>query len=138
MNSARPLPRNVQDVADVIGRDAALTLVDSLPRAMNRPWQSWLYVPQRIRADHALVLLMGWDVACKLVRAFGGEMLTLSNCSYSRKDQRDDAIRSMRASGASVQDVAREFRISDRQVRNIVKEISQVESNDNTVNTAAA
>lgn len=122
----------------MIGRDAALSLVDSLPRALNRPWQSWCYVPQKIRPDHSLVLLLGWDVACKLVRAFGGEMLTLSNCSYARKDERDAAIRAMRASGVSVQAVAREFRISERQVRNIVKEISQVEANDNSVNIAAA
>lgn len=138
MNDARPLPRNVQEVADVIGRDAALRLVDSLPRALNRPWQRWCYVPQKIRPDHPLSLLLGWVLAEKLVHVFGGEMLTLSNCSYTRKDERDAAIRSMRASGRSVQDVAREFRMSDRQVRNIVKEISQVETNDNIANTAAA
>jgi hypothetical protein len=138
VNKPRPLPRSVQEVADVIGREAALALVDSLPRAFGRPWQAFVYIPKAIRPDHPLVLLLGWNTADKLVRVFGGEMLRLASCSWSRKGERDIAIRAMRASGAAVQAVAREFQISERQVRNICAEIPHVEANDNFTMIAEA
>lgn len=144
MNNSSPLPRSVQEIADVIGRDAALMLVDKLPRAYSPCHPSGkviLYVPQQVRVDHPLVALLGIDLATKMVRAFGGMMLQPAICTALRVGERDEAIRAMRASGVSVQAIAREFRISDRQVRNIcaaVKEIAEVVANDNSLNTAAA
>lgn len=97
-----------------------------------------LYVPKTIRVDHPLVVMLGWATARKLVGGFGGEILQPAVCFDQDKAARDESIREMRASGSTVQEIAREFRISDRQVRNIVKEIPQVAGNDNIPNTAAA
>lgn len=78
-----PLPKSGQEIADVIGRDRALFLIGQLPRCSFRD-KRWpnamvtepiLYVPKRIKPDHKLVDLVGWDAAVKLVKAFGGEIL---------------------------------------------------------------
>lgn len=142
MNITPPLPRSVQEIADVIGRDAALLLVESLPRAYSgmhrRSGLVILYVPKTIKPDHQLVGILGWETAAKLVHAFGGEMLQPATCFGLRIGERNAAIHARRASGVSVQSIAREFHISDRQVRNVLREMLQVEANDNPLNTAAA
>lgn len=141
MSDKHPLPRSVQEIADVIGRDAALLLVDSLPRAYSPCHPSGkviLYVPQSIRPDHHLVQLLGWANAEKLVDSFGGMMLQPAICTALRVGERDEAIRGMRSRGISVQAIAREFGITDRHVRNIVREMAEVEANDNSGKSAAA
>ncbi|KAF1017685.1 MAG: hypothetical protein GAK31_00953 [Stenotrophomonas maltophilia] len=128
MRPVGPLPRSVQEVAEVIGRDAALRLVGELPRAANRPWVTWCYVPHRMGEEHALVKLLGMEAAQKLARVFGGEMLTLSGCSYALKRSRNQSIVQMRQSGASVHSIACAYGLTGRQVRNILAEIPQMES----------
>lgn len=135
MNNDPKLPRSVQEVADVIGRDQALTLVDSLPRAYSRPWQICVYVPKTVGPDHALSVILGWGVAQTLARAFGGELLKLAG---GARAARGEAVRAALRSGQTVQDVAREYRMSDRQVRNIVKEITQVANSNTPADIAAA
>lgn len=97
-----------------------------------------LYVPKTIRPDHHLVGILGWEAASKLVSAFGGEMLQPATCFGIRIGERNSAIHAKRRSGVSVQSIAREFHISDRQVRNVLREMLQVECNDNSPDTAAA
>lgn len=141
MNNTAKLPRSVQEIADVIGRDAALRLVEALPRsfAPSRPYgRAVLYVPKSIRADHELVGMIGWDLATKLARMFGGEILQPSKCFGLRSNERNNTIRAMRASGCSTQSIAREFHMSDRQVRNIVKEIPDMAANETPANNRAA
>lgn len=122
----------------MIGRDAAVLFVESLPPRYGKPFEGCIYIPKSIRADHPLVARLGWENAIRMVRVFGGEMLKPSRCAGVRRAERDAAIISMSSSGVSTQCIAREFRISDRQVRNIVKEIPPVAGNDNSSNNRAA
>ena len=70
------LPESVQEIADVIGTEAALRLVCQLPEcyrdAGKKSRKVILYVPKRLPLDHQLVEILGFPTAQKLVAAFGG------------------------------------------------------------------
>lgn len=128
----RRLPKATQEIAEVIGRKRALYLVGALPRSYGAYTGSRvnLYVPATLKPNHPLVRLLGWPDAMKLVAHFGGEILYPSKCDEIIRAHRDASIRRLHADGVGSAQIAEWFGISDRQVRNIVKEI-QHEANDN-------
>lgn len=85
------LPDSVQQVAEVIGEEAALKLVNGWPRTAkaSRPV---VYVPARLTPDHRLVAILGWQTAERLVRVFGGDILFLATCASARRAGRDAEI----------------------------------------------
>jgi len=139
------LPRSVQEIADVIGRERALYLVGQLPtcevidsRTGGRGGRrAILYVPhaRRLKPDHMLVRVLGWNDAERLCRHFGGEILQPASCAEIYRRFRDAELVRMVREGMSVPQAARVIGISDRQARNIAKEIPQEErrnaANDN-------
>lgn len=149
------LPRSVQEIADVIGRERALFLVGQLPRFKRRDaghpeWsggeQVILYVPRTLKPDHQLVRILGWHDADRLVRAFGGELLKPGTCSTVYRPFRDGAILRMLADGLPPSMVASWFGVSERHVKNLWMENPQearmAAANDNrahpSVNTESA
>jgi hypothetical protein len=137
----RRLPKATQEIAEVIGRERALYLVGALPRAYRGPSHGKrtrvnLYVPATLKPNHQLVKLLGWPDAMKLVAHFGGEILYPSDCDEIIRAHRDESIRRLHRDGVSAAQIAEWFGITDRQVRNIVKEI-QHEANDNQCNQHA-
>lgn len=135
------LPGVAQEIADVIGRERALYLIGQLPRAYSgskagpksggregttdkRSMQVIMYVPkvQRMRADHQLVRILGWHDAVKLCNAFGGEIMKPPTCAEIYRRFRDVSI--VRLAGsmsrAELQEV---FGVTDRHLRNVLKEI---------------
>lgn len=130
----RKLPRSVQEIADVIGRDAALFLIGQLPRAYSSchpSGQVILYVPKTLKPDHPLVSLMGWNAAHKLVRAFGGEILQPATCADVYRDFRDRSIQRLLREGHSAKTLGEWFGVCDRHVRNLARENPQEGSHDN-------
>jgi len=135
------LPKSVQEIADVIGRDLALFLIGHLPRAYSPchpSGQVILYVPKTLKPDHALVQLLGWPAANKLVRAFGGEILQPATCAHLYREFRDKSIRRLLTEGHRPAVLAEWFGVCERHVRNIAREIPQEAANENSPNTAAA
>lgn len=83
------LPKSVQEIADVIGRERALHLIANLPRCYagtpgKKSTRPMLYVPQRITMDHLLVQILGFEDAKKMVDVFGGECLCPASCSGNK------------------------------------------------------
>lgn len=118
------LPRTAQDIADVIGRDAALRLIGQLPRCSPSGHSEivMLYVPKDLRPDHRLVRLIGWDAANRLVNAFGGEVLLPANCAGIYRAFRDRSIARLKAEhDLPVKVLAEWFEVSDRHVRNVLR-----------------
>lgn len=116
------LPAIVQDIADVIGRDAALYLVGHHLRWDGRGQRGKagsLYVPHKLTANHRLVLLLGLKTATALVAGFGGEIIHLSSCKGIVQRFRDDEIRRLAADGANDNALADWFGVTRRHVRNI-------------------
>lgn len=131
------LPNSVQEIADVIGEERALFLVGQLPRCYFRDprWPDarsvhvMLYVPtaQRLKPDHELVRILGWADAMKLSRFFGGEILRPASCAGIYRTFRDQSILRIVGEGVPVTMVADWFEVSDRHVKNLLRENPQEE-----------
>lgn len=147
------LPRSVQEIADVIGRERALYLVGMLPRCFmqdrrkretnvgGRAERVILYVPKNLKPDHVLVRILGWHDAELLVRHFGGELLMPANCRPVYRNFRDAGIRKLAAEGTPVAMIADWFRVSERHVKNVLAENPQEDCgplrSDNRANLSA-
>lgn len=131
------LPASVQEIADVVGQERALFLVGQLPRCYFRDarWPDAknahviMYVPkvQNLSPTHELVRIMGWADAMKLSRAFGGEILRPASCAGIYRDFRDQNIARLLGEGVPVAMVAEWFGVSDRHVKNLLRENPQEE-----------
>lgn len=133
------LPRSVQQIADVIGRELALLLVGQLPRAYSPchpSGQVILYVPRTLRADHPLVSLLGWHPAMKLVRAFGGEILQPATCAGLYREFRDRSIRELLRQGHPASLIMEWFDVCDVHVRKLKRENAQEDSRSATAQDA--
>lgn len=138
------LPKTVQEIADVIGRDKALFLIGQLPRCIipARPPRGpesrvILYVPTigRLKPDHNLVAILGWNDAAKLCRHFGGEILNPGTCREIYQRFREVSIARMLREGTPARLVSEWMGVSERHVRNMAREIAhkevQAAANDN-------
>jgi hypothetical protein len=119
------LPASVQMIADVIGVDEALRLVNLLPRKyrkQNPSGEAILYVPkaESLGADHRLVQILGYPAALKLVRVFGGEILYPAICKQVITACREDTVIRFRAKGMRKIEIATMLQISERQVSRII------------------
>lgn len=136
------LPRSVQEIADVIGRERALYLIGQLPTytVKDNRWPSStrtkiiLYVPKSLETSHDLVRILGWNDASKLVKHFGGELLSPGTCAELHRKFIVKTIRKMAVQGMSLKAIAYNLDISERTVYrhaidNTPKDISA--ANDN-------
>lgn len=136
------LPASVQEIADVIGTERALFLVENLPcysektgdRAETK--RPLLYVPKKIAAGHKLETLLGRETALKLVDGFGGEMLKPASCRRWAKSVRlRRHVRRLLGEGLTTAEVARAMSVTARAVRKIIREPNAgdlIPANDNT------
>lgn len=120
------MPGSVREIAQVIGRQAALRLIGALPACVagkdgKRSSRVMLYVPKRLTPDHRLVQILGADKAMALVRAFGGEVMQPANCRRIYARYRDEAILKMVRDGARVSMIQSIMRVSKRHVANLVR-----------------
>lgn len=137
------LGKVAEEIASVIGRDAALHLIGQLPRCYPRDNRIpagrretvIMYVPKTLKPDHALVRILGWDDAYKLSRYFGGEILSPGNCLEVYRPFRDEAIVSLVQQGVPSKTIAEWFDVSDSHVKKATRRIPQEDlptpSNDN-------
>ena len=120
------LPRSVQEIADVIGRERALYLIGQLPRCVagapgKQSSRVILYVPtpQRLSLSHNLVRILGYNDAVKLCRAFGGEILQPANCDEIYRRYRDGQILRMSGDGMTTAQIVAIFGVSSETVRSV-------------------
>lgn len=129
-----------QEIADVIGRGRALYLIGRLPkiycaaRGGSNGERVVMYVPKTITTQHNLVRILGWNDAAKLVTQFGGEVMQPGNCSEVYRGFRDRSIIRLHAEGMAKIDLVALFDVSERHVRNLIREKPQEDlkaANDN-------
>ena len=137
------LPRSVQEIADVIGHDLAVRLVEMLPRAYTKchpAGKCILYVPKRLPLDHRLVQLIGWEAAQKMCQAFGGEILHPATCSALTIHERNLRIMELIKKKVPVSQIAKEFGLTESHVWGIRRagKIAEEAANENRLNTSAA
>jgi len=126
MEELDDLPQSVREIAEVIGREATMLLIGQLPvcyrDAAKKSPKLILYVPRRLKPDHILVKILGFPDAQKLVKAFGGEILYPANCRSILAHMRNDLVRRMLDTGARPAIVADLFGMTERNVRNLIRE----------------
>lgn len=109
----------------MIGREAALRLIGQAPRS--RPASRGqsehvsIYVPERLRPDHPLVRIIGFDAAAKLVFYFGGMILKPGNCGDLYRAFRDRSIVRLLQQDLPPKMLADWFEVSERHVRNLMR-----------------
>lgn len=137
------LPRTVQEIADVIGRERALFLIGQLPKCTSRDprypaaikQHVILYVPKRLKPDDLLVKILGWNDASKLVSYFGGEILQPGTCAEIYRNFLRNSARRMHADGVQAKEIAELLELSERTVKRYCADNPQKDihaANDNT------
>jgi hypothetical protein len=117
------LPDSVAMIAEVIGTDAALTLVRNWPRRTKERTmpngRAALYVPGTMTADHPIAAVIGYDNAVKLSARFGHEMLFIAKCDNLRRSEMRRAVHVAIDAGATTDMIARTLGITPQHVRRI-------------------
>lgn len=76
-----------------------------------------LWVPVSVTPEHRLSVLLGYDAACKLCEAFGGEFFRhIPNATAAKREIRDEQIREEAAAGAGNFELCRKYGLSERQI----------------------
>lgn len=113
-------PSRLLEVAEVIGADSALLLVEKFGGIS-------VYVPspEMLRRDHHLVRELGWDKAMTLCQARGGEHIDVPTLYYARaKKQRIvNAVGSNRA-------IAMRFGVTEAYVRKLRAGMTEQDQGD--------
>lgn len=109
------LPYVIQDLIHLIGWEATMTLVDHYKGTS-------MWVPSVYKPDHILVKLIGHEATVKLMTAYVGERFEIPKC--------DDAMRAVRnfkicESDKSQAQLAREYNLTVRQIRNIQNDMPE-------------
>lgn len=116
------LPADVREIAWIIGREKALYLAGHVLKwgqGGHRGKSACLYIPKRLKPNHRLVQILGWNDAAALCFEFAGLILQISSCSAVIQRWRNDEIRRLAAAGLTAQSIAPIMGISDRYVRAI-------------------
>lgn len=129
------LPYSVQEIAEVIGRDAALYLIGKLPRCRPDDGKAGdrviLYVPKSLKPDHPLIAILGHERAQMLVEGFGGETLCPPTCQSIVRRFRDAEIRRLANDNVGPADIADMMGMTARMIRNITRKDTPVRVADN-------
>jgi hypothetical protein len=103
------LPPIVRDIAAEIGLHGALKLVEHYQGVP-------MWVPVNYNPDHVLVKLVGEQATLKLIEMYPGEKPEIPKCEAAIRAVRDAKIR---ASDKSQRQLANEWHLTVRQIRNI-------------------
>lgn len=111
------LPKSLRDVAELIGPQAALKLVEHFGGA------TAVYVPYQIESDHQLAVALGLPAARKLAAYYGGDNLrNIPRCALGLRRIRNAEIRRCHRAGRPASKLALEFGLTERQVWTIIGE----------------
>jgi len=100
-------------IVDAIGGDATDKLVEDFAGTR-------IYVPQAPKADDLLSLSIGLEAAQKLAQIYGGDRMDVPNPVYRRNE-----IVALRATGISIEAIARQTHCTTRRVYQVLAESRQ-------------
>ena len=115
-----PLPETVEEIAEVIGREKAVRLVEGTRQRGARRWRRHLYIPSDMPEDHRIVSLIGWDAAQALSFSHANSVLELPSCHSLRKAYLSDVVAKMAGQGADQAEIASELGIERKTVASLL------------------
>lgn len=107
------MPDLMTEIKHAIGSDATDALLTRFGGIHVR-------VPLRVRPNHAIEHAIGLEAFTQLVHFFGGETLVLPSRYRERLERRNAQIVTARASGQSVESIARAHNLTTRTVFSIL------------------
>lgn len=107
------LPKQLQQLINVLGQDAALHLVEHRGGVP-------LIVPKRVSTDHALCELLGPQAFAALVNEYGGIRIELPKNDAVLQQLRHQRVRQLRLDGYSIDQIALKTKYSRRWVISIL------------------
>lgn len=118
------LPQSVSEIADVIGRHAALLLVGQLssyevrdkryPNSVTN--RKTLFVPTTLQPDDKLIRMIGYEKARILVSVFGGSFLFPAPCAEIHRDFINKTVKRLHVEGLKASEISASLDISLRRV----------------------
>ena len=110
---------NLQEIVELIGTEAAAKIVSQIGGT------TYYFPPDGAKSEHVEIEPAAWQAICK---RFSG-WVYVPNGFADKLAVRNAEIREKRSSGARVIDLAIEYRISDRQIKNICAGVHVQKSN---------
>ena len=111
------VPLTVRTVAEVIGMDAAVRLLQAPGK------NECVYIPQRIKPGHRLTTILQPSELTALQRTFGGELLPYPSARGMRRrraaERKGQAIQQHITAGLTTSEIAAKYDVSERYVRRI-------------------
>lgn len=117
MNAATSqAPVNLLEIIEIIGEAAALKLVERFGGTTPR-----LPAIKNINADHPLAQCIGIETLTILAKETGGgRWLYVAKCARGLREARNRDIVALYTDGVKVEELARRYHLSDRQIWNIL------------------
>ena len=112
------LPGILQDLVELVGLQVTLTLVEHYGGVR-------LYVPVKYDPEHVLAKQIGHQAALKLIEMYRGDRFDIPRAEKAMRAVRDWKIREQYWGGKSQRQLAREYGLTDRQIRNILAGIEE-------------
>ncbi|MBF0270880.1 MAG: hypothetical protein HQL98_02230 [Magnetococcales bacterium] len=111
------LPGSLEEIAEVIGREGALQLVNACGGTR-------IFVPRKLRVQHKLVTMLGFEQARRLSHHFGGETLTVVRAAELLRRTRNREIVRRYDAGTGVRQLARDNALTERQIYAILSSVA--------------
>lgn len=107
------LPESMADMVDVIGLPAVLALMEAFGGTE-------LWIPEKLAHNHLLVDAIGAEAAQQLCEYMAREQIRIPRGAAIFREVRNRAIRRERTEGAKLSELALRYKMTDRQVLNIL------------------
>lgn len=111
--SHQELPQSLTEVLEVIGLPSTIKLVKEYGGTR-------IFVPSRLKAQHKLANLLGFEHAQRLSQYFAGESLSIARAANAIRAKRNKDIARRYDEGETTPSLAREYQLTERQVYTIL------------------
>ena len=119
---AEELPESLHEVVNLIGLPAMIKMVERFPGIR-------IFVPRKIKDDHAIVKVIGLELAQKLAKHFDGSEFAVPKAQEALILARNRQIRRLYGPSTAAQ-LALMYDLTERQIYRIVAEVEQVSTQE--------
>ena len=116
------LPTTVQEIADVVGRENAVRIVEGTRPSGSRKWRRQLYVPAEMKETHRISKMIGWDAAAMLAASHGHCIIDIPSCFALRKGYMASHALGMWNNGASIGEISAEMSVTEKTAQQLIDE----------------
>lgn len=108
-NQRQELPDSLAEIADVVGLEGALKLVEQCGGTR-------IFIPRKVGVQHQLANLLGFEQARRMSQHFGGETISIVRAAAALRKRRNLEIISRYDGGEGVRVLARAYQLTERHI----------------------